>query len=134
MKLRFMIILFGIFFYPFYEQLSNIYEEHTMNLSGMEYGDSLSLLLKQIEKYMSEMEPNNINDENSIFNHYKKLIKLRKDYKVISEGKTIPILKDDQNVLNCVTFRRHAWTPAPEGRRETQEDVRNCRCSGRHAR
>ena len=52
-----------IFFYPFYEQLSNIYEEHTMNLSGMEYGDSLSLLLKQIEKYMSEMEPNNINDE-----------------------------------------------------------------------
>ena len=41
----------------------------------------------------------NINDENSIFNHYKKLIKLRKDYKVILEGKTIPILKDDKNVF-----------------------------------
>ena len=55
--------------------------------------------IEVIDNYKDINAENNINDENSIFNHYKKLIKLRKDYKVISEGKTIPILKDDQNVF-----------------------------------
>ncbi|WP_300744078.1 alpha,alpha-phosphotrehalase [uncultured Brachyspira sp.] len=55
--------------------------------------------IEVISNYKEINSENNINDENSIFNHYKKLIKLRKDYKVISEGKTIPILKDDQNVF-----------------------------------
>lgn len=55
--------------------------------------------IEVISNYKEINSENNINDENSIFNHYKKLIKLRKDYKVILEGKTIPILKDDQNVF-----------------------------------
>ncbi|MEI0488228.1 alpha,alpha-phosphotrehalase [Brachyspira pulli] len=55
--------------------------------------------IEVIDNYKEINAENNIKDENSIFNHYKKLIKLRKDYKVISEGKTIPILKDDQNVF-----------------------------------
>ena len=55
--------------------------------------------IEVIDNYKDINAENNIKDENSIFNHYKKLIKLRKDYKVISEGKTIPILKDDQNVF-----------------------------------
>lgn len=55
--------------------------------------------IEVIDNYKEINAENNIKDENSIFNHYKKLIKLRKEYKVISEGKTIPILKDDQNVF-----------------------------------
>ena len=55
--------------------------------------------IEVIYNYKEINAENNIKDENSIFNHYKKLIKLRKDYKVISEGKTIPILKDDKNVF-----------------------------------
>ena len=55
--------------------------------------------IEVIDNYKEINAENNIKDENSIFNHYKKLIKLRKDYKVISEGKTITILKDDQNVF-----------------------------------
>ena len=55
-----------------------------------------------IANYKEINAENNLKDENSIFNHYKKLIKLRKDYKVISEGKTIPILKDDKNVLSFI--------------------------------
>ncbi len=55
--------------------------------------------IEVIDNYKEINAENNIKDENSIFNHYKKLIKLRKDYKVISEGKTIPILKDDKNVF-----------------------------------
>ena len=55
--------------------------------------------IEVIDNYKDINAENNIKDENSIFNHYKKLIKLRKEYKVISEGKTIPILKDDQNVF-----------------------------------
>ncbi|WP_304353044.1 alpha,alpha-phosphotrehalase [Brachyspira innocens] len=55
-----------------------------------------------ISNYKKINAENNLKDENSIFNHYKKLIKLRKDYKVISEGKTIPILKDDKNVLSFI--------------------------------
>ncbi|MEI0567198.1 alpha,alpha-phosphotrehalase [Brachyspira pulli] len=55
--------------------------------------------IEVIDNYKEINAENNIKNENSIFNHYKKLIKLRKEYKVISEGKTIPILKDDQNVF-----------------------------------
>ena len=55
--------------------------------------------IEVIDNYKEINAENNIKDENSIFNHYKKLIKLRKDYKVISEGKTIPILKDDKNIF-----------------------------------
>ncbi len=37
---------------------------------------------------------NNLNNPNSIFHYYQKLIQLRKKYKVISEGSYIPIQKD----------------------------------------
>ena len=38
-------------------------------------------------------------DKNSLFYHYQKLIKLRKTYKVIQEGKFVPLLKDDDAIF-----------------------------------
>ena len=40
-----------------------------------------------------------LEDKDSIFYHYQKLIQLRKEYKVISEGKYIPLLEEDNHVL-----------------------------------
>ncbi|EHJ01282.1 alpha,alpha-phosphotrehalase [Clostridium sp. DL-VIII] len=43
---------------------------------------------------------NSLNDENSIFYHYKKLISLRKQYDVIAYGSYIPILEDNDFVFS----------------------------------
>lgn len=40
-----------------------------------------------------------LNDKNSIFYYYQKLIKLRKEYRVISEGDFVPILKEHKEVF-----------------------------------
>lgn len=40
-----------------------------------------------------------LNDKNSIFYYYQKLIKLRKEYRVISEGDFVPVLKDHKEVF-----------------------------------
>ena len=42
---------------------------------------------------------NSVNDPNSVYNYYKSLIKIRKDYEVISNGNIVPIMKDDERVL-----------------------------------
>ncbi|MGL5348021.1 MAG: alpha,alpha-phosphotrehalase [Peptostreptococcaceae bacterium] len=42
---------------------------------------------------------NEVKDENSVYNYYKKLINLRKECDIISNGSITPILKDDKNVL-----------------------------------
>lgn len=55
--------------------------------------------IEVIYNYKDINAENNIKDKDSIFHYYKKLIKLRKEYKAISEGITIPILKDDKNVF-----------------------------------
>lgn len=39
-----------------------------------------------------------LNNKDSIFYYYQKLIKLRKDYKIISEGQYIPLLEDHKQV------------------------------------
>ncbi|WP_300382947.1 alpha,alpha-phosphotrehalase [Clostridium sp.] len=41
-------------------------------------------------------------NKESILNYYKKLIKIRKDNKVISEGKFIPILKDHSKIFSYI--------------------------------
>jgi trehalose-6-phosphate hydrolase len=43
-----------------------------------------------------------LDDENSIFYHYKKLIQLRKEYDVITTGDYEPILEDDPNIFAYV--------------------------------
>lgn len=40
----------------------------------------------------------NLNDENSIFYHYQKLIKLRKEYSVISDGQYVSLMEDDPKI------------------------------------
>ena len=40
----------------------------------------------------------NLNNKNSIFYYYKKLIEIRKKYKVVSEGLYVPYLKDYDRV------------------------------------
>lgn len=44
----------------------------------------------------------NIEDKDSVYNYYKELIKLRKDYDVISHGTIIPVLKEHDKVLAYV--------------------------------
>ena len=51
---------------------------------------------KSYEKINAEKA---VNDSNSIFNHYKKLIQLRKEYDVISKGNIEMILEDHTEVL-----------------------------------
>lgn len=41
----------------------------------------------------------NVEDKDSVYNYYKNLIKLRKDYNVISHGTINPILKGDDKIL-----------------------------------
>lgn len=40
----------------------------------------------------------NLDDENSIFYHYQKLIKLRKEYSVISDGQYVPLMEDEPKI------------------------------------
>lgn len=44
----------------------------------------------------------NVEDKDSVYNYYKNLIKLRKDYDVISHGTIQPVLKDDDKILAYV--------------------------------
>ena len=44
----------------------------------------------------------NVEDKYSVYNYYKNLIQLRKDYDVISHGTIKPILKDDDKILAYV--------------------------------
>lgn len=54
--------------------------------------------IESIKNYKDINVENQIDDENSIFNHYRKLIALRKEYQVISLGKTIPLAEKDKNI------------------------------------
>lgn len=54
--------------------------------------------IESIKNYEKINVENQINDENSILNYYRKLIALRKEYKVIALGKTIPLLEDNKNI------------------------------------
>ena len=54
--------------------------------------------IESIKNYRDINVENQIDDENSIFNHYRKLIALRKEYQVISLGKTIPLAEKDKNI------------------------------------
>ena len=49
--------------------------------------------------YKSINVENALQDENSIFYHYKKLIDLRKKYDIISYGSFIPILEEDREIF-----------------------------------
>lgn len=54
--------------------------------------------IESIKNYRDINVENQIDDENSIFNHYRKLIALRKEYQVISLGKTIPLAEKDKSI------------------------------------
>ncbi|WP_294705060.1 alpha,alpha-phosphotrehalase [uncultured Fusobacterium sp.] len=54
--------------------------------------------IENIKNYRDINVENQIDDENSIFNHYRKLIALRKEYQVISLGKTIPLAEKDKSI------------------------------------
>lgn len=54
--------------------------------------------IESIKNYEKINVENQINDENSVLNYYRKLIALRKEYKVIALGKTIPLLEDNKNI------------------------------------
>lgn len=42
---------------------------------------------------------NALNDTDSVFYHYKKLISLRKEYAVIQDGKYVPLLEEDDSIF-----------------------------------
>lgn len=52
-----------------------------------------------IKNYKDINVENSINDKNSIFNYYKKLIQLRKDYDIIAYGDYIPMLQEDNSIF-----------------------------------
>lgn len=54
--------------------------------------------IESIKNYKEINVKNQIDDEDSIFNYYRKLIALRKEYRVIALGKTIPLAENDKNV------------------------------------
>lgn len=54
--------------------------------------------IESIKNYRDINVKNQIDDEDSIFNHYRKLIALRKEYQVISLGKTIPLAEKDKSI------------------------------------
>ena len=54
--------------------------------------------IESIKNYRDINVENQIDDEDSIFNHYRKLIALRKEYQVISLGKTIPLAEKDKSI------------------------------------
>ena len=51
------------------------------------------------DNYKEINAKNALNDKNSIFYHYKKLIKLRKEYPIIAEGSFKMILKDNDKIF-----------------------------------
>lgn len=54
------------------------------------------------KNYSSINVKNNLKDEDSVFYHYKKLIELRKKYKVISHGDFIPMYKENSQVFGYI--------------------------------
>lgn len=54
--------------------------------------------IESIKNYREINVKNQIDDEDSILNHYRKLIELRKKYRVIALGKTIPLAEQDKNI------------------------------------
>lgn len=54
--------------------------------------------IESIKNYRDINVESQINDEDSIFNYYRKLIALRKEYQVISLGKTIPLAEKDKSI------------------------------------
>jgi len=54
--------------------------------------------IESIKNYKEINVKNQIDDEGSIFNYYRKLIALRKEHRVIALGKTIPLAENDKNV------------------------------------
>ena len=54
--------------------------------------------IESIKNYRDINVESQIDDEDSIFNHYRKLIALRKEYQVISLGKTIPLAEKDKSI------------------------------------
>ena len=72
----------------------------------MQWDDSENAGFSKVEPWI-KVNPNyvdinakaQVNDENSIFNYYKKLISLRKTYDVFADGKFELLLKDDKNIF-----------------------------------
>lgn len=54
--------------------------------------------IESIKNYKEINVKNQIDNEDSIFNYYRKLIALRKEHRVIALGKTIPLAENDKNV------------------------------------
>ena len=54
--------------------------------------------IETIKNYRDINVKNQIDDEDSILNYYRKLIALRKKYRVIALGKTIPLAEKDKNI------------------------------------
>lgn len=54
--------------------------------------------IESIKNYKEINVKNQIDDEDSIFNYYCKLIALRKEHRVIALGKTIPLAENDENI------------------------------------
>lgn len=54
--------------------------------------------IESIKNYKEINVKNQIDDEDSIFNYYRKLIALRKEHRVIALGKTIPLAENDKNI------------------------------------
>lgn len=54
--------------------------------------------IESIKNYKEINVKNQIDDEDSIFNYYRKLIALRKEHRIIALGKTIPLAENDKNV------------------------------------
>ena len=54
--------------------------------------------IESIKNYKEINVKNQIDDEDSIFNYYRKLIALRKEHRVIALGKTISLAENDKNV------------------------------------
>ena len=55
--------------------------------------------LSVIDNYKTVNVENALQDENSVFYHYQKLIRMRKEYKVIQNGLYIPLLQDHKTVF-----------------------------------
>lgn len=52
-----------------------------------------------IDNYKDINVKNALNDTNSVFYHYKKLISLRKEYAIIQEGNYVPLLEEDDAIF-----------------------------------
>lgn len=55
--------------------------------------------IDMVDNYKKINVESQLNDEHSILNFYRKLIKLRKDYKIIAFGKTVPLLEKHSKVF-----------------------------------